>query len=504
MKKASILIIIVSILSKLLGFIRETVLAATYGASYVSDAFIFAYGLPATLFSVVAAAFVTGFIPMYSRVEANDGDKEANRFLNNVLHVMIIFCIVIAAFFLLVPEVILGFLLPNASAELLSLVIPFTQITVFSVFMTCIIQLMTGFLQLKNSFVFPMMMGFPMNIVVITTIVLSRSIGSWILPYGILISYCLQAALIVAYAFKKGYRYKFVLDLKDKQLRTMLALAIPLIIGSSSTTIGDLINKAILSGFEGGVSYLNYSTRLGGILQSVFGAAITNVAYPSLSRSIARNETLETHRSFGDALISITLFIAPASLGLIVLAQPIVQLVYMRGEFTAEDLAITVPVFVGYSIGLLAISLRDLFTRMFYSYQDMKTPMWNSILMAAIQAALAIVLFNVIGIAGVTLSMAISNIVGLGFIALQLRKYLKGFPFRHYLGQAARVLVSSFAMAGVAYFLYQLVFGQLESNLIAVAVAIMAGVIVYVVMVFVFRVEAVMELVSSFKRRLKR
>lgn len=504
MKKASILIIIVSILSKLLGFIRETVLAATYGASSVSDAFIFAYGLPGTLFSVVAAAFVVGFIPMYSRVEAQDGDKEANRFLNNVLHVMMIFCVIIAAFFLLLPEVILGFMLPNASAELLSLVIPFTQITVFSVFMTCIIQLMTGFLQLKNSFVFPMLMGFPMNIVVITTIFISRSLGEWILPYGILISYALQASLILGYAFKKGYRYKFVLDLKDRQLRTMLALAIPLIIGSSSTTIGDFINKAILSGFEGGVSYLNYSTRLGGILQSVFGAAITNVAYPSLARSIARNETLETHRSFGDAVISITLFIAPASLGLIVLARPIVQLVYMRGEFTAEDLAITVPVFVGYAIGLLAISLRDLFTRMFYSYQDMKTPMWNSILMAAIQAGLALVLFRVIGIPGVTLAMATSNIIGLIFIGLQLRKHLKGFPFRHYLGQAARVLVSSLAMAAVAYAVYQLAMGQLQSNLISVAAAIVSGVVVYVLLVLIFRVEAVMELIQGFKRRLNK
>lgn len=504
MKKASILIIIVSILSKVLGFIRETVLAATYGASSVSDAFIFAYALPGTLFSVVAAAFVTGFIPMYSRVEENEGETEANRFMNNILHVMVIFCFVIAGLFLIFPELILGFMLPNASAELLSLVIPFTQITVFSVFMTCVIQLMTGFLQIKGSFVFPMLMGFPMNIVVITTIFISRSIGEWILPFGIVISYMLQASLILGYAFKRGYRYKFTLDLKDRQLRTMLALAIPLIIGSSSTTIGDFINKAILSGFEGGVSYLNYSTKLGGILQSVFGAAITNVAYPSLARSIARNDMKETHQNFGDSVISITLFIAPASLGLIVLAKPIIQLVYMRGEFTQADLLITVPVFIGYAVGLLAMSLRDLFTRMFYSYQDMKTPMWNSILMAVIQASLALVLFNVVGIAGVTIAMATSNIIGLGFIALQLRKHLRGFPFRHYIGQAVRVVIASVSMAAIAYGLYNLVAAQGLSNLISLAAAILTGVIAYVVLVLLFRVEAVMELLQSFKRKMSR
>ncbi len=306
------------------------------------------------------------------------------------------------------------------------------------------------------------------------------------------------------YSFKKGYRYKPVVDFKDPQLRRMLVLAIPLIIGSSSVTIGDLINKAILSGFEGGVSYLNYSTKLGGILQSVFGAAITNVAYPSLSRSIARNDMEETFKSFGDAFISICLFIAPASLGLIVLARPIVQLVYMRGEFTLQDLATTVPVFTGYAVGLLAISLRDLFTRMYYSYQDMKTPMWNSILMAVVQAGLALALFRTVGISGVTWAMSFASVMGLTFLALRLKKRLKGFPFRRYMKQTIKVVLASLAMALVAFSAYQVTSRASMSNLVSLATAIMSGVIVYAVLIFFMKIDPVVELIDSLKRKVGR
>lgn len=501
MKKASILIIIVSILSKILGFVRETVLAAIYGAGNVSDAFIFAFGLPATLFSVIAAAFVTGFIPMYSRVEADEGEAVSGRFMNNILHVMLIFCLVVAAVFLLIPEPILGFLLPNATPDLMAYVLPFTQITVFSVFMTCIIQLMTGFLQLKNYFVFPMLMGFPMNIVVILTILASRSMGEWILPFGILISYTIQAALIFTFSVKKGFRYKPTLDLKDPNLRRMLFLAIPLIIGSSSATFGDLINKAIVSGYEGGVSYLNYSTRLGGILQSVFGTAIISVAYPSLSRSIARNEVKETYKNFGDAVVSICLLIAPASLGLIVLAEPIVEVVYQRGAFTEADLAITVPVFIGYSVGLLALSLRDLFTRMFYSYQDMRTPMWVSILMAATQGILAVALFSVLGISGVTWAMSIATLLGLLILALRLRKRLKGFPMRHYFYQTVKILVSAVIMALAAFSVYYMTSPSL-SALVSLVLSIMAAVAVYGILIILLRIDPVIDLMNILKRKM--
>ncbi len=503
MKKASLFIIIVSLLSKVLGFVRETVLAATYGAGNISDAFIFAYGLPGTLFSVIAAAFVTGFIPMYSRVEADDGEEAAGRFMNNILHVMLIFSILVVSIFLLIPEPIIGFLLPNATPELLEFVLPFTQITVFSILMTSLIQLMTGFLHLKDYFVFPMLMGFPMNIVVIFTIMVSRRIGTHVLPIGILVSYILQASLIVGFSMRKGYRYKPTLDFKDPDLRRMLYLAIPLIIGSSTGTIGDMINKAIVSGVEGGVSYINYSTKLGSILQSVFGTAITSVAYPSLARSIARNDMEETYKSFGDAVISICLLIAPAALGLIVLARPIVQVVYMRGEFTQADLDITVPVFLGYSVGLIFISLRDLFTRMFYSFQNTKIPMWNSIIMASIQGVLAIVLFRTIGIHGVTWAMSIATIVGLINLGLRLRKQLVGFPIRRYFNQAIRILIASVVMAIVSLTLFNVLSSGGLMTLLALAAAIMTGIITYLVLVIVLRVEPVISLIHSVKAKLR-
>lgn len=503
MKKASLVIIFVSIMIKILGFIRETVLAAFYGAGTVSDAFIFAFGLPSTIFTVIVTALVTGFIPLYSQIEKERGKAASLRFSNNILHVFVLVSLILAGLFLMFPEPVIAILLPNATEALLELVVPFSQITVFSLLMTCIIQLMTGFLQLQNAFVFPMMMGFPMNILIIGAILLSRQAGTWVLPIGILISYVSQAILIIAYSFRKGYRYQLILDFRDPELKRMLALALPLIIGSSTATIGDLINKAIVSGFTGGVSYLNYSTRLGNMLYTVFGTAIISVSYPNLARSIAQGQSEQTNRGFGDAFISICLFIVPATVGLILFAGPIIELVYLRGAFTESDLAVTVPVFIGYAAGLLAISLRDLLIRMYYSYQDMRRPMWNSLLMSILQAALALLLYENIGIQGVTWAMSVATIAGMFELLYHLRKKLTRFPFRHYISQFLKIAFATAIMAVSARVVYQFINERTGRLSLTVFTAIAAALLVYVGLILVLRIGAVEDLIAGLRQKVK-
>lgn len=505
MKKASIFVMIVTVLSKLLGFVRETVLAAVYGPGAVSDAFIYAFGLPTKIFSLIAAAFVTGLIPMFTRIEGEKGEETANAFLNNVVHVVTVLCFLISGFFLLFTDLSLSLLLPSASAEALQYLVPFTRITVFSVFFTSVIQIFTGFLQIRDSFVFPMLMGFPMNIVVIATIYLSTIVGTWVLPYGILISYGVQALLILGYARLKGFRYKFVFNLKDPDLKRMLVIAIPLIIGASVGVFGGLVNEGIVSGVEGGISYLNYSSRVGGLISGIFASSIISVMYPGISRSVSLHKVEEAKKETGDSLISILLFVLPSIVGITILAEPVLRFIYVRSEFTETHLQTLVPIFVFYTLAVLIDSIRMLVTRVFYAYQDTKTPMINSIITIVIQAILAVVLFQFMGIMGVTLAMSIAHGSTLIALLYQMKKLFKSFPVRHYLIQAGKLLLASALMGVVVFFAYGALTrsGNISST-VGLFVSIALGAVVYLTIVLMSRIETVDTLIASIHRRLRR
>lgn len=505
MKKASILIMIVSVLSKILGFLREAVLAAFVGVNPVSDAFVFSFNLPHTIFSLIAAAFVTGFIPMYTRIEneSEDGPIKANRFLNNILNSMLVLCAILCLLYLLFTDLFLVLLLPNASVDQLLYLVPFTQVTIFSIFFTCIVQLFTGFLHVKDSFVVPALIGFPMNFVVITTLILSKSLGTIILPFGVLISFALQALLILGYARHKGYRFKFVLDLKDKHLLTMLMLALPLIVGTASDVFANMIMQGIVSGVSGGITLLNNSIKTGGLVYGIFGTAIITVVYPSISRSISLKKFDDVRTEFGDALVSLLLFILPSTVGLVLLANPVLEFIYLRGEFTQANLNALIPTFICYAFGLPFMSLRHLIVRVFYGYQDMKTPMINSIIILASQFVLGMVLFNILGLPGVTLAMTISYAVGVTVMLFQLQSKLKTFPIKKYAIQIAKLLVASLIMGVVVYLGYELLSSADLGKTLPLMLSIVVGVIVYLSVILFSRIDTVDEMINSIKAKVK-
>ena len=170
MKKTSIFIMIVSVLSKILGFLRETILGSVIGPGPITDAFLYAFSLPTTFFSMVIAAFATGLIPMYTRVENEHGSNRAMKFLNNTFNIMVIIGGLVALFLFVFTEFSLSLLLPDSKPEILVYLIPFLKVSSFSVIFTAIIQIMTGFLHVKGSFLLVSLLGFPLNIIIIAII----------------------------------------------------------------------------------------------------------------------------------------------------------------------------------------------------------------------------------------------------------------------------------------------------------------------------------------------
>lgn len=503
MKKVSIILMLITVVSKVLGFFREWMLSATYGKSVVADAFIFSFNLPYQIFAVIIAAFVTGFIPMYTRVEKDKGEKAANSFLNNTLNTMLLIGIVfsVVVYFFAEP-IIQNVFLRQAKPELLMMVVSFVKITIFTILFSCIIQLLVGFLQLKNSFIFPNLLGFPLNIIIISFIIFSRKTGPELLPIGIFLAFSVQALLLFGYARIKGYKFEAKLNFKDIYLKRMILLAIPLMIASGASSIGQLVINSLASGYDGGLSLLNYSTKLGAMVDGIFGTAIVSVVYPQLSRAISLRQTEKAQEQMSDSLVSILLFVLPAAVGLFVLALPISQFVYQSSQFDYQSVLQLVPVLQAYAFGIPFFSIYNLVIKVYYSYQDMKTPTYISIGMIGLLILISTILNPILGVPGIMLAQSISFLVAIIVQIWLLKNKFSDFNYREFFGQIFKILIACLVMGVTVYTIYLFLSSFLSLRL-AVIFTILGAVFVYLTLVLMLHIKAVDDIIVSLRTKIK-
>ena len=248
MKKTALLVMIITILSKILGFGREIVLSYVYGASAITDAYLISQTIPAVIFSFISAGIATGFIPLYSRILNEQGQIEANRYTNNLSNALLLLSSVIVVFVLLFTQPIVKIFASGFSGETLELAIRFTRISVFGVYFTALLNIFAGFLRLHENYIIPALAGFPMNLVIIAFLFISTKTNIYVIAIGSVLATASQLLLLIPFVRKTGYRYQPVLNLKDEYIKTMVIIALPVIAGQSVDQINVLVDRTLASG----------------------------------------------------------------------------------------------------------------------------------------------------------------------------------------------------------------------------------------------------------------
>jgi putative peptidoglycan lipid II flippase len=184
MKKTALLVMIITILSKILGFSREIVLSYVYGASAITDAYLISQTIPAVIFGFVSAGVATGFIPLYSRILNEQGQLEANRYTNNLNNALLLLASIIVAIVLLFTQPIVKIFASGFSGETLELAIKFTRISVFGIYFTAVINILASYLQIHKNYIIPALLGFPMNLVIIASLFISTKTNIYVIAIG--------------------------------------------------------------------------------------------------------------------------------------------------------------------------------------------------------------------------------------------------------------------------------------------------------------------------------
>ena len=507
--KATLGLMIATIIAKILGFGRELVLASAYGASMYSDAYLTAMNIPLVIFGSIGGTIGIVFIPIYLDIVKEKGEKIALRFTNNVFNLVIILCLILSLICFIFSKELVKLFAIGFKGETLNITIYFTRVLIFSILFTGISHLMTAYLQVKNNFTIPGLIGVPKNIIIIISIILSIKYGIYIMIWGTLLGIATEFLFQLPFAIRKNYKYRVYINLKDINIKKMILLICPVLIGIAVNQVNAMVDRTLASTLaEGSISALNYANKLNGFVMALFISSVAAVIYPMLSKISTDGEYDKFSASVKESINSVILIIIPISVGAMVLATPIVKLLFQRGEFDERATNMTVIALIMYSIGMVAFGLRDILGKVFYALQDTKTPMINGAIAMVMNIVLNIILVKYLQLAGLALATSISSIVCIFLLFGSLKKKIGYFGQDKIAKTTIKSILSAVVMGVVTYFAYNMLGSLLGigfvQEVIALAVSVGIGVITYGILVVVLKVDEINIIIDMVQKKLSK
>ena len=507
--RATFGLMVATIIAKILGFGRELVLAAGYGTSIYSDAYVTAMNIPQVIFAIIGSTLATVLIPMYMEVHSEEGEKASLKFINNVFNLVILACIVLSVLGFVFTKQIVNVFAVGYEGEALQVAINFTRITILGIVFTGLSYVMTSYLQIKNDFIMPGLSSVPKNIIIIVATLLSIKHGPYLMIWGTLIGMASEFVFQLPYAIKKGYRYVPVIDIKDKYIKKMAWLIMPVLIGVAVNQVNTLVDRTLASTLPvGTVSALNYSNKLTSFVIAIFITSISSVIYPMLSQLSSENNQERFTASVIKSINCVIILVLPITVGTIVLALPIVRVLFERGAFDANGTYLTALALAMYSIGMVAYGLRDVLGKIFYSLQDTKTPMINGAIAMIMNIVLNIILVKYLQLAGLALATSISAIVCIFLLFGSLKKKIGYFGQDKIIKTTIKSIVAAVVMGIVTYFVYNIVSNLLglgfAKEAVSLAISVGVGAITYGILVVVLKVDEINVITDVMKKKLNK
>lgn len=504
MKKTALIIMIITFFSKIIGFGRDVVLSYFFGASSISDAYLISLTVPSVIFGLIGIGIVTAYIPMQSRVLEESGELAGSRFTSNFTNIILIIITVILIIGMIFTEPIVKLFAIGFTGETLNLTIDFTKISLFGMYFTALISIFSGYLQIKNNYTVPALIGFPLNVIVIISIIVASQGSYNVLAIGTLIATASQFLLMIPFIKKEKFKYSFVVDFKDNRIVKTLYIALPVIIGTSVNQINILVDRTIASSLSvGGISALNYANRLNLFIQGLFVTSIITAMYPMISSYASKQNYNGIKKTLGESINIITILVLPITIGTLLFSQEVIIMLFGRGAFDTGAIQMTSTALYFYAFGMMGVGLREVLARGFYSMQNTKTPMMNAAIGMIINIVLNIVLSRYMGIGGLALATSIAATFTTVLLFFSLRKKIGPFGMKQISISFLKILFASLVMGGLAKLSFNYLTASLSQNL-SLLMAIGVGAVSYFVIIYFMKIEDVDVIVGAIKKKLGR
>jgi putative peptidoglycan lipid II flippase len=506
-------------ISRILGVVREQVLAA-YFSAFHTDAFFIAFRIPNLLRDLFAeGALTAAFVPTFTDYLNNRGKKEAWRLANIVINAMVIVLSLITLVICLGAKYLVLLLAHGFQAVpgKLELATKLAQIMSPFLLFVALAAAFMGLLNTQGKFFIPALAPAMFNVTNILAGVLlsplmpkigqepivSMAIGSLAGAMG-------QLFIQLPSAYRSGYQYERVLDLHHPGLRRIGVLMLPAIFGLAATQINILIDNQFASQFGNGpISWLNYAFRLMQLPIGIFGVAIATANLAAVSRDAAQGDYAELKRTLARSVRMAALLTIPATAGLIALRYPIIQVLYQHGRFTHQATLETSQALLYYTLGLFAYSVVKIVAPTFYALGDSKTPVMVSAGAIGIKIMLNFILVPYMGFLGLALSTSAAAMINIWFLYRALKSKIGGLAHLDVFSTIAKVTLSSIGMAVMCFYAYSAAAHVLPptsffKNVIDLSLAIGLGIVSVFSFCALLKVKEVYDLRALVLRKMKR
>lgn len=456
--RAAGLVSLALVTSRLLGYLREALLAARFGATHTTDAYLVAQELPFILFSAISTALVMVFIPVYREQVERRGEREAWSFVNAVANATLLLAALLLVLAWLAAPGLIPFLVPGLPAEYQGLVVHLTRIMLPMMLFMAVGAVASAVLNANRRFTAPSLVGLANNVVVVAVLFAVAGPGQIDWVAWAVVGGALAAALIqLPDLFRLGFRFRPALHLAEPALRRLGLLILPVVFATGAAQVQTLIDRFLASNLSAGsISALSYANKVNALPYGVIGIAIVTVLFPSLAEQAAAGRLDDLRETVGRGLRMLAFLLLPMALGVILFAGPIVQVIFQRGAFDPEATATTAYALRFYATGILFFGWLDLLNRSFFSLQDTLTPMWIGLGMVGLNLAFNLALIGPLAHGGLALGTSLSTAVAVLILLRRLTRRVGPLGGADLLRSVGTSLATSLAGAAAGFLAYSL------------------------------------------------
>lgn len=421
--KNIIILIFLSVVLKGIGFINRIVIAYFYGTAAATDIYYNVSGFVESISAIILSGLTIGIINIYIK---SKGKQDSNIFISNVIIVISLMMFILLVCCSLLSEEISRILAPTYDNEMHNQMNRLLRVLVFAFPFQGLVTIYGAVLQAENRFTPIKLTGFLSSFVSILSILFfAKRIGIYALTIAFLLSYVLNA-FFLRVNIKRLFAFSLSNFLKDENIRQLGMLVVPLIIGTAGHEVNLIIDKSVASQIaEGAVSALSYSCVLYLFIENVVINSIVTAIFPNMTEKKENDKMDELAEIARNAIILAEFLLIPIVICTFFNAVNITKIVYMRGSFNEYSLELTSMALKGYVIGLPFLALRDIVTRVYYSYSDTKTPVIINMISVIINIVLDFILGYTWGVMGITMATSAANIFSGVCMCLFIKKYNK-------------------------------------------------------------------------------
>ncbi len=496
------------LLSRAFGLVREQVIGAQFGLGSNVDAYRLALQVPDLLFLLVSGGVLgSAFIPVFTQLWTSGKEEAAWNMASGVLGLIgIAVTILTVVAWVFAPQLIRDGIARNASEETQALAIGLMRIVLLQPLFLALAGVTTGILQSFSQFTLPAFAPIAYNAcIILAAILLVPFIGMHAVALGVALGGFVFFAIQLPPVIRLGLRMPKGWPLADANVRLTFALLVPRIVGQAALQVNSLLAYYLALGLGSGyASALGFAWTLFALPVGLFGTSVGTVTFPALARDAGETDLNRFRLLLTRAMRGVLFFVLPASIGLIILREPIVSLVFERRAFTHADTLLTAQPLLYTSLSMWAYALGEILPRAFYALHDTRTPVKIGLLVLVLEAVLMLLLVEPMKLAGLALAFSLATIAQVLMLMYVLQSRIGILIDRDTFNFSMKAILATTLMAAALWLARPLLADHssmsLLTKLMRVGATVAGGAAVYVLVGIGLRQEEVSILLRIVRR----